>query len=132
MNEEGLRVFRGGSFGYTPPNVRSAYRNAIDPAGRYDNLGFRLTQDMQPFSLCRGVMRGDRKPTKRYGIASGEGLRELNQRIDLSNDRFGSLADLPVLQLKSHPRVAFRCPLLARWFGPSCANDQKTGAPKRP
>jgi|GEM_PF-2010045 len=39
------RVFRGGSWVYTPDLVRSAYRGWSDPTSRNYSLGFRLAQD---------------------------------------------------------------------------------------
>lgn len=37
-----FRVFRGGSWGYGPRRVRSAFRDWGEPDNRYDSLGFRL------------------------------------------------------------------------------------------
>lgn len=39
------RVLRGGSYNYTPRQLRSTTRNANDPHGRYDVVGFRVVRD---------------------------------------------------------------------------------------
>jgi formylglycine-generating enzyme required for sulfatase activity len=41
-DEGGDRVIRGGSWGYSPQDCRSAYRISIPPDVRYDFLGFRV------------------------------------------------------------------------------------------
>jgi formylglycine-generating enzyme required for sulfatase activity len=43
--EKGVdRVLRGGSWINYPTFVRSAIRNRVDPAYRFDNVGFRLAR----------------------------------------------------------------------------------------
>ena len=41
-------VVRGGSWGYGPRFLRSAYRVRDRPSARYSDLGFRLVQDLNP------------------------------------------------------------------------------------
>ncbi len=42
----GRRVIRGGSWDLGPATLRSAYRGGLTPGYRFDNLGFRLAQDL--------------------------------------------------------------------------------------
>ncbi len=39
-----FRVFRGGSWGYSPQNCRVAYRDSYTPGNRNDDFGFRLAR----------------------------------------------------------------------------------------
>jgi formylglycine-generating enzyme required for sulfatase activity len=41
-----VRVVRGGSWNITPQDLRSAYRSRDDPAGRDDDLGFRVARTL--------------------------------------------------------------------------------------
>ena len=40
------RFLRGGSWNYNPYNVRSAYRNDVQGAGRHNNVGFRVARTL--------------------------------------------------------------------------------------
>jgi formylglycine-generating enzyme required for sulfatase activity len=42
----GRRVLRGGSWGYAPGFVRSAFRFGFPAVNRYSYVGFRLAQDI--------------------------------------------------------------------------------------
>jgi formylglycine-generating enzyme required for sulfatase activity len=42
--ESSYKEFRGGSWGYSPANLRASYRNRAGPARRYDYVGFRCAQ----------------------------------------------------------------------------------------
>jgi formylglycine-generating enzyme required for sulfatase activity len=44
-NDGPRRVRRGGSWSLSAQNARVADRFVIDPAGRYDRLGFRMVRD---------------------------------------------------------------------------------------
>ena len=43
-----LAVVRGGSWFNAPRGLRAAYRDRDSPSGRFDNVGFRLVQDLNP------------------------------------------------------------------------------------
>jgi formylglycine-generating enzyme required for sulfatase activity len=45
-NTTGPLAVRGGSWYYGPASVRSAFRGRDDPAGRYNNQGFRLARSL--------------------------------------------------------------------------------------
>lgn len=42
MDFESRPLFRGGSWGWAARYIRAAFRIALEPARREDNLGFRL------------------------------------------------------------------------------------------
>ena len=46
--DEALAVVRGGSWLYSPRNLRAAYRYSYSPSFRYYDIGFRLVQDLNP------------------------------------------------------------------------------------
>jgi serine/threonine-protein kinase PpkA len=45
IDASGARSLRGGSWGSSSEQVRSAYRNSVYPASRQDDVGFRLARD---------------------------------------------------------------------------------------
>ncbi len=47
-DESGLRVRRGGSWGFDPQGLRSAYRGRGVSDYRYDDIGFRLSRTLNP------------------------------------------------------------------------------------
>jgi formylglycine-generating enzyme required for sulfatase activity len=47
LNANGLRVFRGGSWGGDPWVLRSAVRSGVVPAGRFFNVGFRCGEGVE-------------------------------------------------------------------------------------
>jgi len=40
-----FKALRGGSWNYTPSNLRSAYRNHRNPSNRLNDIGFRCAKD---------------------------------------------------------------------------------------
>jgi formylglycine-generating enzyme required for sulfatase activity len=55
-----LRGLRGGSWGYFPRALRSAYRNAAGPEAHGDGLGFRLAIELGPAEGLKQEKFGDR------------------------------------------------------------------------
>ncbi|MEO1699962.1 MAG: formylglycine-generating enzyme family protein [Planctomycetota bacterium] len=58
------RVIRGGSWGAPPQYVRAAYRDALLPGGRDDDLGFRLARGQGVQASTGGGARGAGRATE--------------------------------------------------------------------
>jgi serine/threonine-protein kinase len=48
LNEEGIRIMRGGSWGFVGVSVSTAYRYGFDPSESNPDLGFRCAYDAGP------------------------------------------------------------------------------------